>query len=142
MNCGSVETGVGRIRIHPSTSPGIGPRRRRQGRRSESKKTGRLNRLRTGVGRYRTSIKKCGLADSAAHGIESVASQNRQLITSSTAAAHYIVHHRKMASSKCKRQPHTIQEAFEDLSSVFYLMCLDCSDTLASDRSLLTFLLS
>ena len=41
----------------------------------------------------------------------------------------------------CKRQPHTIQEAFEDLS-VFYLMCLDCSDTLASDRLLLTFLLS
>ena len=41
----------------------------------------------------------------------------------------------------CKRQPHTIQEAFKDLS-VFYLMCLDCSGILASDRLLLSFLLS
>ena len=55
-----------------------------------------LNRLRTGVGRYKASMKKWGLADSA-H--VSVASQNRQLTTSST-AAHYIHHHPRMASSK------------------------------------------
>ena len=37
LTCGNVEAGVGSIRTHPSTSPRIGPRRRRQGRRSESK---------------------------------------------------------------------------------------------------------
>ena len=37
MDCGNVEAGVGSIRTHPSTSPRIGPRRRRQGRRSEPK---------------------------------------------------------------------------------------------------------
>ena len=37
MDCGSVEAGVGSIRSHPSTSPRVGPRRRLQGRRPESK---------------------------------------------------------------------------------------------------------
>ena len=37
MGSGNVEAGVGSIRTHPSTSPRIGPMRRRQGRRSESK---------------------------------------------------------------------------------------------------------
>ena len=37
MNCGSIEALVGSIRTHSSTSPRIGPRRRRQGRRPESK---------------------------------------------------------------------------------------------------------
>ena len=32
-----MEAGVGSIRIHPSTSPHIGPRRRRQGRGPDSK---------------------------------------------------------------------------------------------------------
>ena len=42
----------------------------------------------------------------------------------------------------CKRQPCTIQETFKDLS-FFYLMCLDCSDILFSDRltSHLSFIL-
>ena len=33
----AMEAGVGSIRTHPSTPPRIGPRRRRQGRRTESK---------------------------------------------------------------------------------------------------------
>ena len=37
MDCANVEAGVGSIRPHSSTSPHIGPVRRRQGRRSESK---------------------------------------------------------------------------------------------------------
>ena len=37
MDCGKMEAGVGSIRSHPSTSPRIGPRRRRQGRISEPK---------------------------------------------------------------------------------------------------------
>ena len=55
-----------------------------------------LNILRTGVGRYRSSTNKWGLADSAACDL---ASQNRQL-TTSPIAAHYIDHHPKLASSK------------------------------------------
>ena len=55
-----------------------------------------LNRLRTGVGRYKASMKKWGQADSAAC---ECASQNRQLTTAST-AAHYIDHHPKLAYSK------------------------------------------
>ena len=38
-----------------------------------------------------------------------------------------------------KRQPHTIQEAFKDLS-IFHLMCLYCSNILFSDRLPLIFL--
>ena len=58
---------AGSIRTHPSTSPHIGPRRRRHGRRYESKTLDdSINRLRTGVGRYRAAMKKWGLADSAA----------------------------------------------------------------------------
>ena len=37
LACGNVEAGVGSIRTHPSTSPRIGPRRRCQVRRTESK---------------------------------------------------------------------------------------------------------
>ena len=55
-----------------------------------------LNRLRTGVGRYKASMKKWDWR-TVRH--VSVASQNRQLTTSST-AAHYIDHHPKLASSK------------------------------------------
>ena len=51
---------------HPRTSPRIGPRRRHRWRRSESKHWTTLNRLRTRVGRYRASMKKWGLTDSAA----------------------------------------------------------------------------
>ena len=55
-----------------------------------------LNKLRTGVGRYKASMKTWGMADSAAF---EWASQNRQLTTSPT-AAHYMDHHQKLASSK------------------------------------------
>ena len=49
-----------------STSPRIGPRRRRQGRRSEPKTLDdSINRLRTGVSRYKASMDTWGLADSA-----------------------------------------------------------------------------
>ena len=54
-----------------------------------------LSRLHTGVGRYKASLKKWGLAGSAACECE----QNRQLTTSST-AAQYIDYHPNMASSK------------------------------------------
>ena len=49
-----------------------------------------LNRLRTGVGRYRASKKKWGLADSAAC----------ECGEPEQTAAHYIDHHPKLASSK------------------------------------------
>ena len=55
-----------------------------------------LNRLRTGVGRYKASMKKW---DWWIVRHVSVASQNRQLTTSPT-AAYYIDHHPKRASSK------------------------------------------
>ena len=48
-----------------------------------------LNRLRTGVGRYKASMKKWGLADSAAC----------ECGEPEQTAAHYIDHHPKLASS-------------------------------------------
>ena len=90
-----LDAGVGSIRTHPSIPPRIGPRRRRQGRRSDpktldvSKQTANWGRS---VGPYKASMKKWGLADSECE-------QNRQLTTSST-AAQYIDHHPNLASSK------------------------------------------
>ena len=84
----------GPTRVHRHVSdPGEGVK----GEERSRKPWTTLNRLRTGVGRYRASVKKWGLADSAA--CECGESQNRQLTTSST-AAHYIDHPPKLASSK------------------------------------------
>ena len=74
------------------TSAHIGPRRRRQGKYLNRKQRMTLYRLRIGIGLYRSPVKKCTPADSAA-------CENTQLITSST-AAHFIDHHPKLASSK------------------------------------------
>ena len=57
------------------------------------------NRLRTGVDRYKASMKKWGLAESAACECTVASQKNRQLTTSSI-AAYYIDHHPKLASSK------------------------------------------
>ena len=53
------------IRTHPSTSP-RDPEEGVKGEDLSRKHWSTLNRLRTGVGRYRASMKKWGLADSAA----------------------------------------------------------------------------
>ena len=93
MDCGSVEAGVGSIRTHPSTSARIGPRRRRQGRRPESKtlddskQTTNWGRSLQIIHEEVRTVRQCSLCD------------RRRPITSST-AAHYIDHHPKSASSK------------------------------------------
>ena len=61
-----MEAGVGCIRTHPSTPPRIGPGEGVKGVDLGRKHWTTLNRLRTGVGRYEASMKKWGLADSAA----------------------------------------------------------------------------
>ena len=65
MDCGNMEAGLESIRAHPSTSPRIGPREGVKGDDLTRKDSTTLNRLRTGVGRYKASTKKWGLADSA-----------------------------------------------------------------------------
>ena len=97
-----MEAGVGSIRAHPSTSPRIGPRRKRQGRISEpktlddSKQTANWGRSVQSI--YEEVGTGCPPHSHAVLSIRhvSVASQNRQLTTSST-DAHYIDHHPKMA---------------------------------------------
>ena len=57
-----MEAGVGSIWTHPSTPLGEGVKGEDLGRKQWTT----LNRLRTGVGRCKASMKKWGLADSAA----------------------------------------------------------------------------
>ena len=150
-DCSSLKAGVGSIRTHPSTSPCIWTRRRRQRRSSVSKTLndseqttnwGRSLQIIHGevvtggqcsmwVWRARTdswSHHQCQLPATRAWNTDdselgsvatdhpwrsgdwrtvqhvSVASQNRQLITSST-AVHYIDHPPKLASSKLGHWP-------------------------------------
>ena len=68
-----------------------------------------VNRLRTGISRYRSPMEKWDWQ--TAQNV-SVASQNRRLLASST-SAHYIDHHPKLASSKWNHWP---ENGFNTLS--------------------------
>ena len=63
MDCGSVGAGEGSIRVHRHVAD---PGESVKGEDLSRKHWTTLNRLRAGVGRYRASMQKWGLADSAA----------------------------------------------------------------------------